>query len=262
MTTYEIITLSISIVAILIPIIQWIWRKWVVKARLNHYHTGNGFIFINRSGSYIQIQSVFEAVNKPISIKNISLFIKRQRDNQQRNYIWSTFSSPVNMQFVGKYAFSTEIAHPFRIDANQVQCAFIEYGDRNQGAYKTLSPLFNALSKKAKECSMNNIPYAEAEKTYIASKEYKDAEKGMENEFFWIVDKYEATIIAEFAKEAKSFTLSFDVTSEQNSILQQNMKECLLAPLKELYFMPLTIQNVTVMLEDKQGNNDKRKAWE
>lgn len=101
MTTYEKWALIISIIAILIPIGQLIWKRYVIRARLNHYQTGNGYLFINQSGSYIRLQSVFEAVNKPISIKHISLSIERESDNQKKNYTWSCFTSPVNMQFIG-----------------------------------------------------------------------------------------------------------------------------------------------------------------
>ena len=44
MTVYEKWALILSAIAILIPIIQWVWKKWIVQPKLNHYHTG--FILI------------------------------------------------------------------------------------------------------------------------------------------------------------------------------------------------------------------------
>lgn len=256
MTKYETVTLIISTIAVLIPFVQMIWRKWIIKAKLNHYHTGFGYLFINRSGSYIQIQSVFEASNRPISIKMISLHIRRLQDNQQRNYVWSTFTSPANMQFVGRYALSTEIAHPFRIEEDQVQCAFTEYGEKNQNAYRILTPCFEALSCIAKEYLLQRRSYEEAKNEYSLSKEYKEAEKNLEREFFWLIDEYEATVIADYANEKKSFTIVFEVANEQYSALCHNMQECLIAPLKEIYGIPLEMQSVAVRLEDKKVQNN------
>ena len=81
-TIYEIFALILSIIAILIPIIQWAWKKWIIKPVLYHLPTGRAYLFINRSGSYIQIEGVFEAKNKPTSVKNVTLKVLRVKDDK------------------------------------------------------------------------------------------------------------------------------------------------------------------------------------
>lgn len=45
MTVYEKWALILSAIAIMIPIIQWVWKKWIVQPKLNHYHTGYLYLF-------------------------------------------------------------------------------------------------------------------------------------------------------------------------------------------------------------------------
>ena len=128
-TIYELFALILSIIAILIPIIQWAWKKWVIKPVLYHLPTGRAYLFINRSGSYIQIEGVFEAKNKPISVKNVALKVLRVKDDKVLNLRWSTFTSPMSQRMGGNYSSITETAHPIRIDGNSMICAFIEFAD-------------------------------------------------------------------------------------------------------------------------------------
>ncbi len=251
MTVYETWALVISICALLIPFLQWVWKKWIVKAKLNHYQTGYGLLYINQSGSYISIQSVFEAVNKPVSVKNLSLCVRRERDNQERNYIWSTFTSPTNMQFVGNNASVVEIAHPFRIEADNVYCAFTEYAEKNQNAFRTISPLYSNLINKAREYKLSNAPFDEALKDYVTTQEYEEVNQALNKELFWLIDKYEATITAQYGKKKKIFTLQFEVTKEQNELLQYNMKEFLVIPLKDCYGLPRAMRPISVQMTEK-----------
>ena len=249
MTTYEKWALIISIIAILIPIGQLIWKRYVIRARLNHYQTGYGYLFINQSGSYIRLQSVFEAVNKPISIKHIALSIERKSDNQKKNFTWSCFTSPVNMQFVGNSASAVEIAHPFRIEANNVYCAFLEYADQYQNAYRQLTPFYTALYNIAMEYK-KELSYDKALEKYVLADEYIEAKENLEKEFFWKIDKYKAELSAKYGNKEKKFVLKFDVNNEQYSLLRYNMKESLLVPLKEIYGLKPVMQVVTVTIEE------------
>ena len=251
MTTYELLALIMSALALVFPFIQWIWKKWIVKADLKHYQTGHGYLFINRSGSYMRIQSVFEAINKPVSIKNISLCITREHDNQQRNLSWSVFTSPTNMQFIGNNAFMNEIAHPFRIEANHVFCAFTEYTDQNRSTERTLSPYFTKLHEVACEYPLAGKIYNQSVKEYLSTDEYQKAKQALEKELFWTIGKYKAEITAQYGSKAKCFLLRFDIMREQESALKSNIDEMLLFPLKELYKVSPEMQAVEVQLSEE-----------
>ena len=71
MTIYEFLAIVLSAIAILIPIFQAIWKKWIIKEKLNFLPTGRIALFFNQSGSYIRVDGVYEAENKTISVKNI-----------------------------------------------------------------------------------------------------------------------------------------------------------------------------------------------
>ena len=47
MTPYEIVAICLSSIAILIPIIQWAWKKWVCKAKLNYYPIGQAYLYFD-----------------------------------------------------------------------------------------------------------------------------------------------------------------------------------------------------------------------
>lgn len=255
MTKYEKISVLLSIVAIaisiLVPLVQWIWKKWIIRAKLNYLQTGYGYLFINQSGSYIRIESVYEALNKPISIKGISLNVVRKRDNQQRNFSWVAFTSPTNMQFVGANASAVEIAHPFRIEADNVFCAFTEFGEADQNAFRTLLPYYESLKNKAKELKDSGLSYDLAIERYMGCKEYNQASEKLKEELFWVIDKYTATITAAYGKTKEDFILTFEVTTEQFNLLEKNMKESIIIPLKDTYGIPRAMQTVQIHIDTK-----------
>jgi len=249
MTVYEKWALIMSTIALLIPIIQWAWKKWFVQPKLNHYHTGDVYLFINQSGSYIKVESVYEAINKPISIKHISAKVEREHDHLQRNYIWSTFTSPTNLQFIGKSAFSNEIAHPFRIEANHICCAFTEFIDKDNSAYRSFSAFNEKLASEANRIGNPQISFSDAFKEYSKTDAYREAKSELNSELFWKIGSYSISIIAEYKNKKKVFTFKFNVTQEQSQQLKHNIDETLVIPLKQLYGVPLNMQLVRTKLD-------------
>ncbi len=244
MTVYEKWALILSAIAILIPIIQWVWKKWIVQPKLNHYHTGYLYLFINRSGSYLSVDSVYEALNKPISIKYISAQVLREHDHFQRDYIWSTFISPTNLRFVGNSAFSNEIAHPFRIEADHIYCAFTEFTDKDNSAYRSFSGLYEQLASEAGRLFCPQVSYNDTLKRYVETTSYTDAKHELNRELFWKIGSYHLSIFAEYGNKKKRFQFQFDVTQEQYQQLLHNIDETLVAPLKQLYGIPLNMQSI------------------
>ena len=250
-TVYELLALVLATVALFIPLVQWAWKKWCVKPILRHLPTGRAFLFINRSGSYIQIQGVYEAQNKPISVKNIMLKIIRKKDDKALNLKWSTFTSPVNQRIVGNFASTTEIAHPFRIDADSIVCAFTEFGDFFNSSEKTFQPFYNALVKDVKEICVLGLPFDQAIKKYKSAKSYAAATDALKSELFWEIGQYEIIMEVGHGKESSKFLYEFEVNSEDHQHLLHNIDETLLSPLKDAYRIPYDLQIVQVELKDK-----------
>ena len=247
MTTYEKWGLFLSIVAILIPIIQWIWNEWIQKPVLNYISAGRAYLFCNKSGSYIRVDGVFEALNKAITLKKVWISINREKDSRKLNLQWSTFSSPVTQSFVGNYiASADEAAHPFRVEANSVACAFIEFASINDSAQKMILPSFDAYAAACMKENFSNVEYHDALKSIQKTDEYSSAYTALDKEFFWDVGAYTATIQADYGKTSKKFTINFSVSESDYAKLRCNIDELLNSPIKARYGMPLAMQSVKI----------------
>lgn len=250
-TVYELLALILSIIAILIPIIQWAWKRWVVKPVLLHLPTGRAYLFINRSGSYMQIEGVFEAKSKPISVKSITLKVLRAKDDKVLNLRWSTFTSPVSQRTVGNFSSITETAHPIRIDADSMICAFIEFADFYDSFSKTFQPYYDALVQQTDKINPINVPYDQAYQIYTSCDSYKAAKSLIDKELFWEIGQYEVTLEAEYGKEKVQFLYQFSVNTDDYKRIESNLAEILAKPVKDLYVRPLAMQTVQVELHTR-----------
>ena len=253
MTPYEIVAICLSAIAILIPIVQWAWKKWVQKPILNYHPNGTARLLFNQSGSYLQIDGVYEAVNKPISVKNISVCVKRQRDNATLNLTWSTFISPVVQRVAGNAVQTNETAHPFRIEANSIMCAFTEFADAFNSYAKTFKTKTEVLFDKIPKICKESQDFNEAFKKYKKLSEYTNAKSFVESEFFWEIGKYDVIIQTRYDKKTIDYVLEFSVGQADYQQINQNIDESLTSPLKDVYGMMRNYQFVDVELKEKQG---------
>ena len=90
-TFYELLSLILSTLAILIPIIKLVWKKCILKEKLDFYPLKKAYLSCNKMGSYIRIDGVFEAHNKSISIKDIDINITRKKDSKKLNLKFFVF---------------------------------------------------------------------------------------------------------------------------------------------------------------------------
>lgn len=254
MTKYERITIFISVIAILVsilvPLIQVVWKKWVKRARLNFYPNGTIRLIFNQSGSYLQIDGVFEATNHPITIKKLNVTVSRKRDGEVRNLSWSSFIPPVVQSIAGNPLRTNEVAHPFRIEADSVMCAFTEYADSfNSFGKKFVSkskPLFDTIFMI---CGSNDT-YDAALKTYQSQPEYQMIKDLVEKEFYWDIGEYLISIQAEHGEHTKEFKFSFDIGENDFNLISQNIDESLVCGLKDAYRVQRSFRTVDVALKE------------
>lgn len=249
MSIYELIAIIISIIAILTPVIKWIWNEWVVKPKLKHLPTGNIFLFINRSGSYVQIDGVFEAKNKPINIRNVTVKIIRRKDDRKLNLEWLSFHSPVNQQIVGNYASTIEQAHTFRIEANSMICAFIEFCVLDNISWKKIMPFYNELFLAVRAMWEKNMPYEASLSEFIKSDSYKNTKNILEKECFWDIGSYKVIMDVEYDKKKTQFVYFFEVNLDEYKLIKYNIEETLRLSLKDCYRMPYAYELVRVKLK-------------
>lgn len=248
MTIYELFALILAILALIIPLGQWIYKKWLIKPVLKHLPTGKVSLFTNKSGSYIQLDGVFEALNKPISIKNIRVKVIRKKDENALNLSWSVFNSPVNQRVVGALTTTTEIAHPFRIEANSIVCAFIEFADFFDSFGKTITPLYDNLICDAKNAKSLELSFDDARAKFCSLKSYSDTKQAIEKELFWEIGQYEIILEAEYEKTKAKFYYQFNVNAEDYDKIKHNIEETLIAPLKDCYNEKFAFQLAQVEL--------------
>lgn len=239
MSKYETITTVLSIMAIslsiLIPIVQWIWKKWIMTAKVKYYLTGQAMLFFNQSGSYIRLNGVIESERKAVMIKKLSIVLTRKRDDRKLNLIWSSFISPVSQSMLGNYVQTTEAAHPFRVEADSVVCAFVEYGDPSDSSGKKIRKICENLAPLILQIAQNRT-YDEALEAFCKDSRYIDAKNSLLNDFYWEIGKYAVDVYVEYDKrKPKTFAFDFTVTEQDHNDLCTNIDESLITKLKDLY---------------------------
>ena len=256
MTFYELLAIILAIASIVIPFIKWIWKKWITKPKLNHLITGRAFLFINRSGSYMQIEGVYDAKNKSILIRKIKLKLLRKKDDKSLNLLWAAFISPINQRFVGTFASTTEMVHPFRIEQNSMVAAFTEFSDWFNSSERTFQPYYENLMKEASKLVSKNYNYDQALDEYTKADTYEKALSALQKELFWEIGKYRATLQVDYDHKTTNFIYEFEINAETSDLLSHNVKETLIAPLKDVYKVPYSFKSVQVELRE---DNDKRR---
>lgn len=251
MTFYEFLAIILAAVAIIIPIGQAIWRKWVLKGKINFLPTGRVKLFFNQSGSYIRIDGVFESIHKPVSLKKTSVKVTRHKDDCKLNLAWSSFISPVNQTVIGNYMQTTEAAHPFQIAADSIACAFIEYSDEFDSFGKKFradtATLFSKINDIRNECA----DYLLAIERYKNTSEYSAAKTMLSKEFFWEIGKYSVDIGVIYGKKSKHFHYTISIGEYEHRLLIDNIDEALLSPLKSAYGVGWDYHTVNVELQEQ-----------
>lgn len=235
MTKYEIISLVMSAAALLVPIVQLLYKKLFRKPKLRYYPNGKAIVFFNQSGSYVRIDGAFEAINESISIKRINLKVIRKSNNEQLNLTWSAFISPFTQRIMNASTHATELPHAFKIEKNNVAAIFIEFADALNTPWKKFNSLTPELIKKANELLIFCKDYSQALTQYTESDIYKNAKAKWEKELFWEIGKYILEITVFFNNKSKNFSYEIDITQSMYNNLNSNIDESLISILKSAY---------------------------
>lgn len=251
-TIYELSALILSAIAILIPLIQWVWKKFIVKAKVAYYPTGNATLFINMAGSYIQFYGVLEAQRKSIVIRDVKLKIIRKRDDSVFNLKWSVLMSPVNQQIIGNFTSTSEVAHPFKIETDSISTAFIEFTDQFNSASLTLQPYFENLQGAYLNRQWVGVPFQNALNEYRGFKEYQEAKEALSKQLFWQIGEYEAVLEVDYDKKAASFQFNFNVKKDEFEALKYNMEQTLDTYIYSMYGLRTQFKSIQVEVKESK----------
>lgn len=256
MSKYEIITTILSTIAILVsvfmPLTKWLWKTYIIRTKIVFHKMDQATLFFNKSGSYIRINGVIEAKNKVAIIKKVSLTLTREKDNLTKKLSWIYLISPVTQTLMGNILQQAqECAHPFRVEANSIACAFIEFGDPYKSSeikiLRSCSIIDNLIAQQPPKSS-----YGEAFDTLSKLPEYLESKNNILSDNYWDIGKYIANINIEYNNNKnKTFSYEFTLSEQNYEELRRNADEILTIKLKELYKEKYLFQSPTVELNDK-----------
>ena len=143
-------------------------------------------LFHNRSGSYISLGGVYEVKNKSTTIKEITAKVFRQSDNATLSLIWSTFPSPIYRKVAGNFETSFETAHPFKVDADTLAPAFVEFADKCANMDEVSNNiLYPVVCATMPIFSQSNATLPIVDGAVRALPEYASAKIALNDHFFW-----------------------------------------------------------------------------
>jgi len=256
MSQYETFSIVVSVAAllmsILIPIFQWVWKKWIMRPIVKYYPVGEAQLFFNQSGSYIQINGILESERKAVTIKKMKATITRKSDDRKLNLVWSMFISPVNQRTYGNYIQTTETAHPIRVEADSIFCAFTEFSDPSDSSGKKIrricTDLIPVIQRVFKDRSYND-----ACADYCKSPEYIEAKNSLLSDFLWEIGEYYVDVTVEYGnKKELIFKYKFFVSEKDSVDLRNNIDESLIAKAKEYYQVQLAFNSPRVEISDRE----------
>ena len=246
MTFYELIGIVLSIIAIVAPLLKAAWRKWLIKPILHFHPTGRATLYCNTSGSYINAEGIFEALHKPITVEKMAVVLERKQDGRQLNLQWSTFISPISQNLAGNFASSVETAHPFRIEADSIMCAFTEYADFYDAARRSIEPAIKKYSQVWENMRQTAGNVTEALTFIQNTEEYASARTELLKALYWEIGQYSLQLIVAHGRVQSTYTYCFNVTENEREKLQANIQEVLNSIVFRSYGMQPHFQAVQV----------------
>lgn len=228
MTTYEFIAMVLSILALVMPVIRWVYDTFIKKLKFDFLPSGMITLFHNKSGSYISFGGVYEAINKSTTIEDISAKVVRKSDNSTLSLTWSIFPSPVYRTVGGNYESSFETAHPFKVDADTLAPAFIEFRNAQTNMEEVsdgiLGPVVNASTPILFQPNANLLVVDNGVKSL---NEYAQAKLALNDHFFWKPDDYEVLLITKHSKGVLENRFNISLSMEESARLRSNIDNVL-----------------------------------
>ena len=180
--------------------------------------------------------------------------LTRERDEQKRNLVWTCLVSPVNQNLLGNFVQTTEAAHPFRVEADSVACAFAEYCNPSDTSGIKSQKICSNLIPSIQKMIIEDKTYDRALSILLKSDKYRDAKNELLSEFFWEIGKYKVDVTVEYGKQnQKVFSYEFSVSELEYMELKKNIDEALIVHLKQCYSKPLDFKTPTVEVRERQG---------
>ncbi len=245
MTKYELLSLIISIIALVAPAARWIYKNWIKKEKLQYHPNGKITLYFNSRSSYLRLDGVLEALNHPIYVNKMEVIVKKNQ-NTSLTLPWYSLQSPFTQYLSGTPFCSnvTEVAHPFKIQEDSFYCVFAEFSDND--AINTITFYLKDLSNKVDELIILARDYSEALGQYKDCDLYREAKSKISSMYFWDIGKYEFVLRVSYLNSVKEFSFFGEIREFDYEKLYSNVEEVLLYPLKVAYKQQSNIKAISI----------------
>lgn len=240
-----------------IPLFQYLWKTYWIKAKVKFHHDGQATLFFNKSGAYIRINGVIESERKSVVIKKVNLKLTHDKTNKELNLTWFRFISPVTQTMFGNNfqqasTLSQETAHPIRVEANSIACTFIEFGDYSQTSFIKIQKICSKLEQSLFKQNLKPS-FKDTFNSISTDPIYLDSTHKISEEYYWNLGTYSVDITIEYDnKKQEQFSYTFEINNYELEQLNSNIDEILTITLKDFYKEPLAFQTPVVTLTDKK----------
>lgn len=242
MTTYEIITIIIAIIALVQPWAIALCRKFFSKAEVSFIPSAKIKLYYNRSGAYIYLGGVIESKHKSTIVKNISVKLIRQNDKAELMMDWSSFITPIFQSVGGNPVTTSEIARPFMVEANSLAPVFIEFANSDTMVNDRLCQIYEILINESKSIANIATPFEQA-KTELQSKEkYLKLHEELIENFYWKATDYCIEMSIKYNDEQVIiYKYKFSLSQNEASQLKENIDKSMLYEIYRLYCQPINV---------------------
>lgn len=251
-TAYELIAIILSTIALIIPIIKCAYNRFIKRPKIDFLPSGMITLFHNRSGSYISLGGVYEAKNKSTTVKEISSKVIRQSDNATLSLVWSTFPSPVCRTVAGNFETSFETAHPFKVEADTLAPAFVEFADKCANMDEISNDiLYPVICATTPVFSQPDITLPIVDSAVRSLPEYASAKIALNDYFFWKADTYEIIMTTIHSKGSFDKKYIFSLSDEESLRLRCNIDSILVSHVAVHFGMSVQMNSVRKEFKEK-----------
>lgn len=253
MTVYELVAMVLSVLALIIPAIKWGYDKFFKRLKIDFLPSGMITLFHNKSGSYISLGGVYEAQNKATTIKEISAKVIRKSDNATLSLMWSTFPSPVYRGVAGNYESSFETAHPFKVEADTLVPAFVEFANMESNMDETTNNILRPVENASLPIlAQGNIALLAADSGVKALPEYNAAKLSLNDYFFWKKGTYEVILTTVHSKGSFDKKYEVRLSKEESDMIRQNIDNLLVLHVAKHFRLTLPMNSIRKEFKEKK----------
>ena len=253
MTTYELIAIILSVFALIIPVFKWAYDKFLKRLKIDFLPSGMITLYHNRSGSYISLGGVYEAKNKSTTIKEISAKVIRKSDNATLPLMWSTFPSPIYRKVASNFETSFETAHPFKVDADTLAPAFVEFTNATTNMDEVSSNILRPVVEASVPIlSQPNVVLLAADAGVKSLHAYKTAQVALNDHFFWRPGTYEIVLTTVHSKNSFEKSYEIQLSDEESASIRNNIDNLLVAHVADHFRLSLHMSSVRKEFKEKK----------